>query len=676
VGSGSHLITATYAGDPNFFTSNGNQTVTVNKRTASVTPNAASKIYGDIDPTLDGSLTGFLAADGVTATYSRTTGDDVAGNPYLISATLIPADVLANYDITNNTADFTITAKPITITPDADQTKVFGASDPLPFTYTHTDLVGTDIISGTLDRVDGENVNTYAYTLGTLDAGTNYTLVMASSPATFSITAKPITITPDADQTKVFGASDPLPFTYTHTALVGADSISGTLDRVAGEDVNTYAYTLGSLDAGTNYTLAMASSPATFSITAKPITITPDADQTKVFGAANPLPYTYTHTELVGTDIINGTLDRVAGEDVNTYAYTLGSLDAGTNYTLVMASSLAIFSITAKPITVTADEAQSKIFGAIDPTFTYTSSDPAATFTGALDREPGVNVGTYAIEQGTLVAVGNNYSMSFVSKDFTITPASATVTLDNLNQTYDGTPKSVTVTTVPAGLSVEVTYEGSPTPPTALGSYAVVATVTDPNYTGSASGTLVIAQDISTHSIPLVVGWNLISFNVHPQNTETTAVLSSIDGNYDLVFAWDATNTSDNWLMYDPAMPFGNTLDHLDETMGFWIHITVADTLDVVGNVPVTTNIALHTGWNMVAYPSGVNRPLPEALSNNGVGTDFSLVYAYHANDASPWKMYDPAMPFGNDLTDLTPGWGYWIWVNEDCTWSVNYLGE
>ncbi len=47
VGTGSHLITATYAGDASFYGSNNNQTVTVNKLAASVTPNAASKIYGD-----------------------------------------------------------------------------------------------------------------------------------------------------------------------------------------------------------------------------------------------------------------------------------------------------------------------------------------------------------------------------------------------------------------------------------------------------------------------------------------------------------------------------------------------------------------------------------------------------------------------------------------------------
>ena len=561
VGSGSHLITATYAGDPNFFTSNGSQTLTVNAKPITITPNdGQSKIYGADDPAFTYTFAPALeTGDLFSGALGRVGGTDVGSYAF----TLGGLSAGTNYNLSLDPGHtFSITAKPITITPDAGQTKVFGTSDPLPFTYTHTALVGTDAISGALGRVVGENVNTYVYTLGTLDAGTNYTLAMASSPATFSITAKPITITPDAGQAKVFGTSDPLPFTYAHTALVGTDAISGALGRVAGENVNTYAYTLGTLDAGTNYTLAMASSPTTFSITAKPITITPDAGQTKVFGTSDPLPFTYAHTALVGTDPISGTLGRVTGENVNTYAYTLGTLDAGTNYTLAMASSPATFSITAKPITVTADEGQSKVFGEVDPIFTYTSSDTSAAFTGALDRATGEDVGAYAIGQGTLEVVGSNYSMSFVSKDFTIIAKPATIILSNLNQDYNGTPKSVTVTTIPVGLSVEVTYEGSPTPPTALGSYAVIATVTNPNYTGTASGTLVIAQATSTHSIPLVTGWNLISFNVQPANTDIATVLSSISGNYDLVYAWDATISSNNWLMYDPNMPpFLNSLN-------------------------------------------------------------------------------------------------------------------
>jgi hypothetical protein len=93
----------------------GNYTITYNtaaftieKAVASVTPNAASKTYGAADPSFSGTLSGFVAADGVTASYSRTAGETVAGGPYSISATLSPAGVLGNYTVTYNTAAFTI----------------------------------------------------------------------------------------------------------------------------------------------------------------------------------------------------------------------------------------------------------------------------------------------------------------------------------------------------------------------------------------------------------------------------------------------------------------------------------------------------------------------------------------------------------------------------------------
>jgi hypothetical protein len=131
--------------------------------------------------------------------------------------------------------------------------------------------------------------------------------------------------------------------------------------------------------------------------------------------------------------------------------------------------------------------------------------------------------------------------------------------------------------------------------------------------------------------------------------------------------------------MYDPSMPpFLNSLTHLDETMGFWIHMTTADTLEVTGKVPVTTNIQLYTnagGWNLVGYPSGTNHSLPEALSNNGVETNLSLVYEYTAGDVVPWKLFDVNMPpFLNTLTELSAGRGYWVKVNANRTWSVKYL--
>jgi rhamnogalacturonan endolyase len=66
------------------------------------------------------------------------------------------------------------------------------------------------------------------------------------------------------------------------------------------------------------------------------------------------------------------------------------------------------------------------------------------------------------------------------------------VSLGNLTALYDGTPRAAAVTTTPAGLAVTLTYNGEPAAPIYPGTYTVVATINDPNYVGSASGTLEI----------------------------------------------------------------------------------------------------------------------------------------------------------------------------------------
>ena len=170
----------------------------------------------------------------------------------------------------------------------------------------------------------------------------------------------------------------------------------------------------------------------------------------------------------------------------------------------------------------------------------------------------------------------------------------------------------------------------------------------------------------------MVLGWNLVSIDVHPTNTDIVSVLESIAGSYDLVYAWDAT--SGLWVKYAPNVGYGNTLTTLDETMGFWVRMTSLDMLVLSGTQPVATDIALHTGWNLVGFPARVASPLPDALSLHGVGADFTLVYSYHAADvADAWKRFDPATPIGNDLTEMAPGWGYWVQVTADHTWNVPY---
>ena len=112
--------------------------------------------------------------------------------------------------------------------------------------------------------------------------------------------------------------------------------------------------------------------------------------------------------------------------------------------------------------------------------------------------------------------------------------------------------------------------------------------------------------------------------------------------------------------------------------MGFWIDATEECILTISGNAAAATDISLWDdagGWNLVGYPSVAERTLPGALSDHGVDDTLVLMYAYHAIDTGDvWKKFNPyAFPYSNNLKTMTPGWGYWIQVTADGTWTVNY---
>lgn len=104
----------------------------------------------------------------------------------------------------------------------------------------------------------------------------------------------------------------------------------------------------------------------------------------------------------------------------------------------------------------------------------------------------------------TATAVGGPYLITAASGGFSnsasvsVTPAPASVVLSNLSQTYSGGTKAVTVTTSPLDLATAVTYNTSSAEPIDAGSYAVEANITNPNYQGSASATLVIHKATAT----------------------------------------------------------------------------------------------------------------------------------------------------------------------------------
>src|SRR5207249_3086354 len=255
----------------------------ITKKAASVTPAAASKVYGSVDPALSGALSGFLVADGVSASYSRTAGETVGSYP--IGATLAPAGVLSNYDITYNTAAFAITKKAASVTP-AAASKVYGSVDPALSGALGGFLVA-DGVTASYSRAAGETVGSYTISAALAPAGVLGTYDITYNTASFDITKKTASVTPAAGQHKAYGDADPALSGSTSGFLV-ADGVTASYSRAAGETVGSYTISAALSPAGVLSNYDITYNTASFDITKKAASVTPSAGQHKTYGDADP----------------------------------------------------------------------------------------------------------------------------------------------------------------------------------------------------------------------------------------------------------------------------------------------------------------------------------------------------------------------------------------------------
>jgi len=181
---------------------------------------------------------------------------------------------------------------------------------------------------------------------------------------------------------------------------------------------------------------------------------------------------------------VNLSLDTSTGKDYLSKRYQLENSQVESTGNINKAA-----------ITVTADEGQSKKYGASDPTLTYTVTSGkmvgTETLGGALSREPGNDVGEYDITQGTLG--DDNYNITFVSKKFVIEKSiSNNVSItDTKSKTYDKQAPETPAYTTNADYTGTVRFDYytksgevyTPASPSNAGTYYVRATAeADSNY--------------------------------------------------------------------------------------------------------------------------------------------------------------------------------------------------
>ena len=460
-----------------------------------VTPASKTKVYGTNDPILTYTVSGFVINTTIdhvlinddptqllTGNVLRagTSASNIASNAssenvgtYVIGKGTLSA---SNYNISIANATLTITPAPLSVAADPN-TKVYGDSDPI-LKYKVSGAINrlvdgvlindtsTNLVTGALTRVVGENVGSYTINQGSLTnisssfPGKNYTVTYTSN--VFNITPAVLSVAV-GDNAKFVYQNDPTPLTtMTYSGFKRGDTLQNTLGFVApklsredGDQPGYYAI-LASGGSAANYTFkyTYTNTPSTFSncglINCSKFSILGAGSVTV---ALQPISYVY------GTNSNNIVLASLT-QSTPTAIYCA--------YPCTSNASLQNITLTSTGI----NQFSGSVTGTLDGTnqgvsrFTFNIYAPSYDTSNYATRAVGgyviaaqqVKVDTYKVDNTPLSSTTTNYpNTSFITfndgafNNFTvvpnflnITPLPITVTAANSVKVYDSTTLATT----------------------------------------------------------------------------------------------------------------------------------------------------------------------------------------------------------------------------------------
>ncbi|HEY4289657.1 MAG TPA: MBG domain-containing protein [Puia sp.] len=461
--------TITYA-DDNFNTSTlSSSDITVN---SSGTAAAGSVSVSGSGLTRTVQLSGITGNGTLGISLAAATATDNAGNVALAAG---PSATF----VADNTA-------PITTIGNPSAASVNTGSGPISYTVAYADD-NFDNSTLTTGNITLNSTGTAMGTVGITGSGTSYTVTIsnisgigtlgisvaagtatdnagniasaAGPSATFAVTPIDQHITFNALSSKTYGDADfspsatsddnTIPVTYTSDNPAVATIIGSNIHIVSQGTVNIKASQAADANhnAATDVQQSLTVNPKSLTVTLNStpaITKIYDGTASATLGSGN-----YTLNGVVGSDAVtvSGTAsyddaNAGSGKTVTANAFIMDGAQKD-NYTLSTTSAATTGSISAGPITVTAN-AKTKVYGTPDPVLDYAvtglvNGDDASIFSGSLTRDPGENTGTYPITQGTLSA-GGNYTLNFTGSLLAITSAPQQITwTQQLSVGCDGT---------------------------------------------------------------------------------------------------------------------------------------------------------------------------------------------------------------------------------------------
>jgi uncharacterized repeat protein (TIGR01451 family) len=545
--SGTNTLNVIYTPtDTNYASTNLSVLRVVTPAPLSVTASNVSRLYGQANPALGGTIAGIQNSDNISATYatSATTNSPVGGYP-IVPTLADPNSRLVNYVVTTNNGTLTVSKAVLGVTADSTN-RLYNTANPA-FTASYSGFVNGEtisVLSGAPDlttpAILSSPAGTYpiAATNGTLSA-TNYAFSFTNGTLTVLGGSYGISWTNPASivygtplGTNQNNASATVGGTYTYNPDNG-------VVRPAGTNTLNVLFTPSDTNyAATNVSVSLVVLPATLTVTAN--------STNKVYGAANPA-FTTSYSGFV-----NGETNSVlTGAPGLTTAATTNSGVGGypivaTNGTLSAANYVFSFvngtlTIAQAGLSVTASD-QTKNYGT---TLTLGAGQTAFTSSGLANGE--------TIGSITLAASGGTAALD-TPGTYTLTPSAATggtFSLANYSVSYFNGSLIVTQS-VTADLAVFKTG-----PASALAGSNMVYSITVTNLGPSAATNLVVKDwlpsgfsYISSTPSGATVASNVVTWSVARlaanAKTNFTVTARSAEGG---TFTNLATATSD---AYDP----------------------------------------------------------------------------------------------------------------------------
>jgi VCBS repeat-containing protein len=411
------------------------------------------------------------------------------------------------------------------------------ATDPWVFTFDQTGALTPSIFNNVDEvRISGQDSGIIWLAINNLRiaapvlpntsptfVGTTTTLTVGENSSANDLKSLLHVSDPDASQTETWSQSSaPSHGTLTFTS---ATAVSGSADITPG-GIIAYTPTAG-YTGSDSFTVQVSDGnggTATRSIT---VTINPPTGITSASTASGTYGSAFTYTITASNSptafgasglptglTLNGSSGLISGTPHQSGSFPIAL--SATNATSYATASLTL-TLTQVNLTVSGIIASNKVYdgtavaklGFSGATLNGVISGDAITLNpaGASATFADANVGTgKAVTITGLTLLGTmatNYTLTQPTATANITAAPATVVINRSVQLYNGSPKSVTNATVPGGLSVAMTYNGSSTAPSSVGAYTVVGTVTSANYSGGATNYLYIAvapQYVKVHT--------------------------------------------------------------------------------------------------------------------------------------------------------------------------------